>query len=65
MIILLGGVLEEPGGGADGWMASEGNFAVCGEDVNSAFLVAGFGFVDEDGFGEVEFSGDVLFLGLG
>lgn len=58
-------MLQEPGDCADGGVAGEGEFFVCGEDVD--FADGGGGGVrgvDEDGFREVEFTSDGLFLGL-
>ena len=63
MVSLLGGVLKTPRCGPDGRMSCEGDFAFCGEDVDLALFV--FTFVDEERFGEIEFSGDALLLLLG
>lgn len=55
---------EEPVCGADGGMAGEGDFAFNGEDVDGAFGGVG-DWVDEDGFGEIEFESYDVLLALG
>lgn len=50
-------------------MVCEGDFSVNKEDVDfllgGVIIVGGINIVDEDGFGEIEFMGDGLFLSLG
>lgn len=60
-------LVEEGDGGADGWVACKGDLCKGQEYVDVAGL-GGFrvgDIVDEDGLGEVEFSGDGLLLSLG
>lgn len=59
-----GSLAEEPVCGADGRVPREGDFTLDGEDVDCAFCGVGYR-VDEDGFGEVEFQGEDMFLALG
>lgn len=54
---------EEVVAGADDGVAGEFHFVDWGEDVD--FWIAFFGWMQEHGFGEVEFFGDSLFLVLG
>lgn len=58
-------MLQEPRDCTDSGVARKGEFFICGEDVDFADRRGGgVSGVDEDGFGEVEFAGDDLFLGL-
>lgn len=50
--------------GADCGMAGKRDFGVGGEDVNLALIGGGGGLVEKDDFGEVEFGGYGLLLGL-
>lgn len=49
-----GGLTEEPIRGTDGGMPRKGQLAFNGEDINGALFGVSY-WVDEDGFGEVEF----------
>jgi len=59
----IGVVAVQPGGGAEGGMAGEGELFLRGEDadVDAAFLFdREWAGEDEGGFGEVGFAGDLL-----
>ena len=68
ILVLVGFLRKEVPPRADSGVTGERDLCISSEDINNdrfGFGGCGGGFVEDDGFSEVEFARDELFLGLG